>query len=448
MYAVIDIETTGLSLRTEKITEIAIYIHDGKQVIDEFTSLINPEKKIPYRITAMTGINDRMVADAPRFFEIAREIVELTDGKTIVGHNVRFDFNFIRHEFKRLGYEYKRKTICTCKMSKKAFPGRRSYGLGKLCRELNIKNHARHRASGDALATARLFEMILSVNPELVGKLPRTLNTNLNRSLIDKLPEKTGIYYFHDDQGNIIYIGKSANIKSRVLSHLSNNLSKKAVEMRYAIADISFEVTGSELIALLMESHEIKKHKPIYNRAQRRSRFNYGLYSFEDENGYINLKIMNIIDEVIPHNSYSSKTEAREHLFKLTEEYRLCQKLCGLYKTNGACFHYQIKECNGACIGKENPVEYNQRVLDAIEKYNFPRQNFFILDEGRNSEERSIIKICNSKYIGFGFVSLNGAPDNFELFNDAIKTYPDNKDVRQIIRSYLKNNRVETIIEF
>ncbi|MCF8234708.1 MAG: GIY-YIG nuclease family protein [Bacteroidales bacterium] len=438
MFAVIDVETTGLSPRSEKITEIAIYIHDGKQVVDEFSSLINPEKKIPYRITAITGISNKMVEEAPRFYEIAKQIVELTDGKVVVGHNVNFDYNFIRHEFKRLGYEYKRKTFCTCRMSKKAFPGRRSYGLGKLCRELNISNHARHRAAGDALATTRLFEMIRAVDPELAGKPPRTLNTNLNRSLIDKLPEQTGVYYFFNDKGDIIYVGKSTDIKSRVLSHLSNNMNKRAVEMRDAIADISCELTGSELIALLLESHEIKKYKPLYNRAQRRSRYNYGLYSFEDDQGYVNLKITRIVEGATPINCYGSKMEARNHLFKLVEEHRLCQKLCGLYDSQGSCFHYQIRECLGACVGEETPDAYNSRVVQAIEDYSYPCRDFFLLDHGRNPDEKAVVKIENGKYIGFGYVGCNGEEPAIELLHDCIKAYPDNKDIRQILRSYLK----------
>lgn len=440
MYAVIDVETTGLSPKTEKITEIAIYLHDGEKVVDEFVSLINPEKKIPYQITAMTGINDRMVAEAPRFYEIAKRIVELTEDKTIVGHNVNFDYNFIRHEFKSLGYEFKRTTFCTCRMSKRAFPGRRSYGLGKLCRELNIPNHARHRASGDAMATAKLFEMIRSVDPDLVGKPPRSLNTSLSRSLIDGLPEEAGVYYFHNDKGDIIYVGKSTNIKSRVLSHMSNNLNKRAVEMRDAIADISCEVTGSELIALLLESHEIKTHKPIFNRAQRRSRFNYGLYSFEDNNGFINLKITRIVEEVSPIHSYGSKMEGRKHLIMLVEEYILCQKLCGLYDTKGACFYRQIRECHGACVGEEAADEYNARVNEALEYYALPYKNFFLLDHGRTDDEKAVVKIENGKYMGFGYISLNGEDPNVEDLSDAIKHYPDNKDVRQIIRSFLRQN--------
>ena len=446
MFAVIDVETTGLSAKTEKITEIAIYLHDGEKVVDEFVSLVNPERKIPYQITAMTGINDRMVADAPKFYEIAKKIVELTEGKTIVGHNVSFDYNFIRHEFKSLGYEFRRTTFCTCRMSRRAFPGKRSYGLGKLCRELNIPNHARHRASGDALATTKLFEMIRSVDPDLVGKSPRSLNTSLSRSLIDELPEKAGVYYFHNDKGVIIYVGKSTNIKSRVLSHMSNNLNKRAIEMRDAIADISFEVTGSELIALLLESHDIKTLKPLYNRAQRRSRFNYGLYSIEDDEGYINLKITRIVDEVSPIHSYGSKMEGRNHLFRLVEEYNLCQKLCGLYDSSGACFYRQIKECQGACVGEEAAEEYNARLKEALDYYALPYKNFFLLDHGRTEDEKAVVKIENGKYMGFGFISLNGEDPSEEELSDVIKSYPDNKDVRQIIRSYIKQKASNRIL--
>jgi DNA polymerase III subunit epsilon len=448
MYAIIDVETTGLNARTEKITEIAIYIHDGEKLIDEFATLINPERKIPYQITAMTGISNQMVAEAPKFYEVAKKIIELTDGKTIVGHNVSFDYNFIRHEFKSFGYEYKRKTFCTCRNSRKAFPGKRSYGLGKLCRELNIENTARHRAAGDALATVKLFEMIRAVDPDLVGDKGRSLNTNLSRSLIDGLPQTAGVYYFYNNKADLIYVGKSTNIKSRVLSHLSNNLMKREIEMREALTDINFEETGSELLALLLESFEIKKHKPHYNRAQRRSSYNFGLYSFEDEAGYIYLKIAPIIEEVAPITSYGSKMEASNHLFKLVEEFELCQKLCGLYESQSACFHYQIKECKGACVGEEPPVEYNARLNQALGFYALPHQNFFLLDIGRNADEKAVVKVENGKYMGFGYVELCDENPSQELLHDCIKSYPDNKEVKQIIRSFIKYHPQKTIILF
>jgi len=260
MYAIVDIETTGLSPSNEKITEIAIIIHDGKKIIEEFSTLINPEKKIPYRIINLTGINNQMVEDAPKFYEVAKQIVEITDDMIVVGHNVRFDYSFIRNEFKSLGYIYERRTLDTVKLSRKLIPGRKSYGLGRLCKDLEIVNHARHRASGDAMATTKLFESLLSIdsNPESINL--NGVQTDVNRSLVKDLPSETGVYYFYDRSKELIYVGKSINIHDRILSHINNNLNSKAIEMKNLLADVSFNITGSELIALLLESHEIKKN--------------------------------------------------------------------------------------------------------------------------------------------------------------------------------------------
>ncbi|MEQ8811132.1 MAG: 3'-5' exonuclease, partial [Imperialibacter sp.] len=161
MYAIIDIETTGGNAQFSKITEIAIYVHDGSQVVDEFTTLVNPECNIPPFITKLTGITNEMVEDAPRFFEVAKKIVEITEGKIFVAHNVNFDYGFVRHEFKRLGYEFKRDTLCTVKLSRKILPGKSSYSLGNLCKSLGIEIENRHRAGGDAFATVKLIEILL-----------------------------------------------------------------------------------------------------------------------------------------------------------------------------------------------------------------------------------------------------------------------------------------------
>lgn len=438
MYAIVDIETTGLSPNTEKITEIAIIIHDGKKIIEEFNSLINPEKKIPYRIVQMTGINNQMVESAPKFYEVAKQIVELTENKIIVGHNVRFDYGFLRCEYKSLGYNYERKTIDTVKLSRKLIPGRKSYSLGKLCKDLEIENPSRHRALGDATATTSLFELLLAIdgNPEDINL--RGTQSDINKSLIEKLPNQPGVYYFYDKNNELIYVGKSVNIHDRVLSHLNNNLHKKAIEMKNKLSSVDFQLTGSELVALLLESHEIKDNQPFYNRQQKRTYFNYGLYSYVDENGYKNLKIMRLIDELNPLYTYSSLQEGKDHLSKLCEDYNLCQKLCSLYDTSGACFHYQIHACNGACVGEEEYQEYNLRVEQSLDNYQFKHQDFFIIDNGRNASENSVIKVKSGKYIGFGFVSNEDGIDNMDVLHDCIVCYKDNKEVRRIIVSYLK----------
>ncbi|MCU0456863.1 MAG: 3'-5' exonuclease, partial [Bacteroidales bacterium] len=161
MYAIVDIETTGGSARLEKITEIAIYLHDGEKVTAEYSTLVNPERNIPYFITNLTGITNEMVENAPRFCEIAKDVVQLTEGRTFVAHNARFDYSFIRQEFKSLGYNYRRNLLDTVALSRKLYPGHRSYSLGNICRDLKITITGRHRASGDALATVKLFELLL-----------------------------------------------------------------------------------------------------------------------------------------------------------------------------------------------------------------------------------------------------------------------------------------------
>lgn len=447
MYAIIDIETTGLSPGNEKITEVAIFIHDGKKVVNEFVSLVNPEKKISYRIVNITGINNRMVENAPKFYEIAKQIVEITQGCILVGHNVRFDYGFLRHEFLSFGYVYERKTIDTIKLARKLIPGKRSYSLGKLCDDLEINNNARHRAAGDALATVQLFEMFLAIDPNPENLNLRGMNVNNNIDLVSKLPEKAGVYYFYDSSKELIYVGKSVNIHDRVLSHLNNNLHKKAIEMKSRIADVRYEVTGSELLALLLESEEIKINQPRYNHAQKRTYFNYGLYSFIDENNYCNLKVMRIIDELTPICTYSSLNEAKEHVAALCEEYSLCQKLCGIYDTSGACFYYQIHKCKGACIGEESAISYNSRVEEALDNYQFKKQNFFVIDKGRHENENSVVKIQHGKYIGFGYVENCEANTSINLLDNCIINYRDNKEVRRIILSFLKKHKCK-IVEY
>ena len=448
MYAIIDVETTGLSPAGEKITEIAIILHDSKQVVDEFSSLVNPEKKIPYRITQMTGITNQMVVDAPKFYEIAKQVVELTNDKIVIGHNVNFDYSFLRHEFKSLGYDFKCKTLDTVKLSRRLIPGRKSYGLGKLCKDLGIENHARHRATGDALATTKLFELLLDIDENLEHIKTNGVKSPRNKSLVENLPRKPGVYYFYNNDNELIYVGKSINIHDRVLSHLNNNLHKRALEMKDAIADVDYNLTGNELVALLLESAEIKKYQPFYNRQQRRTFFNYGLYTFQDEGGYTNLKIGKIIDQLTPLYTYSSLQEGKEHVSNLVERFNLCQKLSGLYNTDGACFHYQIHQCEGACIGYEPAETYNSKVAQALENYHFEEESFFIVENGREENEKSIVKIERGKYIGFGFIDIAFTHDEPGLMHECISPQKDNREVRQIINTYLKKSSSAGVIPY
>jgi len=456
MYAIVDIETTGGSARLERITEIAIYLHDGEKITGEFSSLINPERNIPYFITNLTGITNEMVENAPHFYEIAKEIVELTEGRAFVAHNARFDYSFIRQEFKSLGFNYKRNILDTVSLSRKLFPGHRSYSLGNICKDLRITINGRHRAAGDALATTRLFEMLLQRDTEINGSKSRLmrntriskLNPRLNISKVDTVPDEAGIYYFYNEEGDLIYIGKSRNLQQRISTHLSNNTTSRAMEMRDLIADIYWEVTGSELIALLRESFEIKDNKPFYNRAQRRSSFQWGIYSFTDDKGYLNYRFGLIDSDDTPLSVFTSREKAKSRLVSLTEYYNLCQKLTGLYETTGSCFQYHVGICKGACCGKEPPEKYNDRALQAAEEFVFARRNFFIVDKGRNDEERSAVKVVNGKYAGFGYFNISDMGFGLSALHECIMPSPDNRDIQVILKQYLKTNRVEKIIEF
>lgn len=453
MYSIIDIETTGGSPRTERITEIAIYVFDGESIIREYSTLINPERNIPYFITGLTGITNEMVADAPKFYEVAKDIVEITEGMTFVAHNARFDYSFIRQEFKNLGFKYKRNVLDTVSLSRKLLPGHKSYSLGKLCKELNISINGRHRAEGDALATVELFRILLEAE-ETGGKglIKNTRNSKLNQRLdvavLDDLPDEAGVYYFYNEDQNLIYIGKSKNIRSRVMTHLSNNTSRRAMEMRDAIASIDWECTGNELIALLKESEEIKNKKPLYNRAQRRTGYQWGIYYFENPKGYICFEARALKEDKQLLSVFTSKERAKNKLKSIVEKYNLCQKYCGLYKASGCCFHYQVGICKGACCEEEVPAAYNRRAREAMNGFVFSSENFFLIDKGRTDEERTAVKIVNGKYRGYGFFDVNEVGFGLNAIHDAIKQAEDNRDIQIILKGYLKKNNVEKIIRF
>jgi DNA polymerase-3 subunit epsilon len=302
----------------------------------------------------------------------------------------------------------------------------------------------------------KLFEMLLEKDMEINGfrsDLIRNtriskLNPKLDLSKISIIPEEPGIYYFYNDGGELIYIGKSRNLQQRISTHLSNNTSNRAMEMRDLIADVDWDLTGSELIALLRESFEIKDNKPLFNRAQRRSGFQWGIYSCTDKNGYINFRYLPVSSGENPLSVFTSRERARSKLESMTETYNLCQKLAGLYESEGPCFHYHVGICKGACCGKELPAEYNERAGKASEEFVFSRRNFFIIDKGRNNQEKSAVKVINGKYAGYGYFNINDMGFGLTAIHDCILSSPDNRDIQVILKQYLRSNRVEKIIEF
>ncbi len=455
MYAILDIETTGGSARFEKITEIAIYIHDGQKVVKEYSTLINPEKVIPYFITRLTGIDNDMVENAPKFYEVAKEIIELTEGRIIVAHNAAFDYSFIREEYKSLGYNFHRNLLCTVRLSRVIIPGYESYSLGKLCSDLDIGNNTRHRAAGDAMATVQLFDLLLQKDRD--GHITKAITADavalklppyLAKETLDNIPEETGVYYFYNEKKDIIYIGKSNNIRKQVLNHFSEKNHNKALKMKNEVCNITFEITGSELIALLLESDEIKKHKPRYNRAQRNAYFNFGIFHSYNEEGYITLWAGRIDEGNEPLARGLNMEELRNTLHEKAELHRLCQKLCGLYDHSGACFQHSVGMCKGACVGKEPPEEYNKRVMQLMRAWRYKHQNFLIISQGRVFNEKSVVAVEGGKYLGFGYVENDFQVTNPEQLKFFINRYSDNRDVHTIIRTHLRKNVNAKIVTY
>ncbi len=421
-------------------------------MVDKFISLVNPERDIQPFVVNLTGINSNMLKTAPKFYEVAKRIVEITEDCIIVAHNSEFDYRILRTEFKRLGYGFKRETLCTVELSKQLIPDQPSYSLGKLTRSLGIPVSDRHRANGDAMATVKLFKILLTKDLDKYiiknnikkAVAERRLNPN-HKTIIDALPAVTGVYYIHDADGKIIYIGKSKNIKHRINQHLTDK-SRKSKKIQLQVASVTYETTGSELVALLKESEEIKRNKPIHNRALRRNIFTHALYSYQDTSGYTILYIDIANGEKRPIITFTNRQSAKSFMFKIVEDYNLCQKLTGLYPTKHSCFNYTIKQCAGACIEEEPASSYNKRVQQLIEKYSYDNKDMLIIDKGRDIDERSVIYIQNGIFQGLGFFDLNYQITNIEVLQSIITPMENNRDTQHIIQSYLRRNKhVKTI---
>ncbi|MEE4247949.1 MAG: exonuclease domain-containing protein [Kangiellaceae bacterium] len=445
-------ETTGGKYNEEGITEIAIYQFDGHKVTDQFISLVNPEREIQPFVVNLTGINNNMLRNAPKFYEVAKRIVEITEDCIIVAHNADFDYRILKTEFSRLGFPFKRKTLCTVELSQQLIPDMESYSLGKLTRALGIPVSDRHRANGDAMATVKLFKMLLSkdtdkkiikgaVKVEKKSKLAPNL-----KDIIEELPSDTGVYYIHDENGDIIYIGKSNNIRKRVTQHFTNKNSKSK-KIQVQVAAVTYEKTGSELIALLKESEEIKTNKPVLNRTLKRNQFSQGLYSFIDDNGYINLRINQIKKGVMPITTFTNRRSGISFMNKMVEIYELCNKLCGLEKSHSSCFNHEIEECKGACIADETPKTYNRRVEALIDKYSYENKDMILIDRGRDIDERSVVLIADGVFKGIGFFDLNYQINNRDILESLITPMGNNRDTQHIIQSYMRKNRKLKIVD-
>ena len=444
MYTVVDIETTGNGIHGNRITEIALFNIEGDTIVDSFSSLVNPECEIPPFITGLTGITTAMVRRAPLFSELAPRIRELTRDRVFIAHSVNFDYPIVQQEFRRCGLDFVRKKLCTVRLARKVFPGLRSYSLGKLCSSLQIPLQDRHRAAGDARATALLFQRILEM-PDGPGTIDRFLNArsqeatlppHLPRKVLLGLPEAPGIYFFRDRKGEIIYVGKAINLKKRVLGHFYDS-SEKERQLCRATADIDFERSGSDLLALLMEAAAIKKYFPVFNRAQKVVRPSFGLFSYTDQAGIEHLAINRIRKGQQSLKVFYRQDEARLFLEQLCSDFRLCAKYCHLQDGVETCSHFRVPSCDGVCRGTEEVDRYNLRVREARVSITQQPTQLFIREKGRESGEEAFIWIENGNYRGYGFIPQEctvSTPDDVEPYLIHQHAYPE---TGRILESYL-----------
>ncbi len=458
LYAIIDVETTGGQPHNDKIIEIAVVLHDGQKVIDKYESLVDPERSIPPTITRLTGISNEMVANAPKFYEIAKKLIELTEEAVFVAHNVRFDYNFVKEEYRRLGYVFTKKQLCTVRLSRQTFPGLASYSLGNLITHFKIQVSDRHRAMADTYATTILFEKILANNADLtsatnlmtLGVKESRLPHNLSIEKLSAIPDECGVYYFHNQAGDVIYVGKSKNIRRRIAEHFADH-TEKASKLQQKVADVSYELLGSELIALIHEDVEIKRIKPEINKAQRKEYYPYSIQHYLDPQGYIrfdvaknvqsNRKKLNLLGE------YARLPDAKNRIKQVKYKYNLCANLCGLEYGTTACFDYKVDQCLGACCQKESFLEYNARAQEAILTLSRNLEgSFLIIEAGRTIGEKGVIWVHEGNYAGHSFVA-----DDVQLsaanLSAQVKKASTTPDIHRIIYRYLNDQKKVKIIK-
>ncbi|MXN91722.1 DNA polymerase III subunit epsilon [Flavobacterium sp. Sd200] len=437
-YAVVDIETTGGNASGSRITEIAIIIHDGVQVLERYETLVNPQKEIPLPIFALTGISNDMVRDAPLFDDIADKVLELLTGRVFVAHNVNFDHSFVRHELSLAGLKWTAKhKLCTVRAARKIRPGLRSYSLGNLCQSLDIILENRHRAGGDADATAILLSLLLQWDDEgiieaMVKKTSQDqrLPPNLPPEDFDALPEKPGVYYFYSQENKVVYVGKAKNLKKRVAQHFSGHkITPQRQNFLRDIYGVSFEICASEFMALLLECCEIKKLWPIHNRALKKFDPKFGLYEYEARNGYKYLAV----GKLLKQQSYV------EMFHSLHDGVNLLLKLAGQFTIDYRFIHYGTSSAE--VVVKDTAAlpdadHHNDAVNRALDFLEASRPTYAIVDKGRSRDERSCVWVEKGHFYGMGYIGSDMALTEISEIKEYVTPYSSNGYIMQLINAY------------
>lgn len=434
MYTIIDIETTGGNNKTGRITEIAAFLHNGEKLIDKFSTLINPGIPIPPFIKNLTGITDEMVASAPTFAEISTELNRFTANAIFVAHNAGFDYGFIKEEYRRIGKDFKRKTLCTVRLSRRSFPDLKSYSLGKITAELDIKLNGAHRAEADALATVKLFEKIIDRHSEIglfdayfgVPDLSHVDSPLINRAHLDSIADEYGVARFYDRDGNLIYAKRGAELLTSICAKLKFNASNNQNAFLKEVYRIEANITISPLLAQLVEVNDVLENNPKYNHGRFSMRISHGLFFRTNKSG-----TYAILDKIKAHDDpkmvFGSFFEGLEYLKKVAHQRNF--ELLGVNQNSDT--------------KRKVPVEVHSdgRPLEWI----LPRNTMVVLDEASHVNERVALFVKDGIPRGYSIVDIG---QSFTDFDDSTLTYRfgDYPELEMVLRKYIAKGRYEKII--
>lgn len=451
-YAFVDLETTGGNPLNDRIIDIGVLLVDDDEITSEWQSLINPNCSISPFITQITGISNGDVIDAPQFSDIADHLSDLITNRIFVAHNVRFDYSFIKHEFSRININISLIQLCTVKLSRKLYPQYRSHSLDSLINRFSLPVEQRHRALPDTKAMYSFYKKALNdhgneIVDQTISSIIRhpSLPSKVPDKVIQSLPNVPGIYIFYNQEGTPLYVGKSINIKDRVLSHFYDDLeSSKELHLKEETSYIDTQICAGELEALITESRLIKELMPIYNHQLRYIRGVWIAEITSDSQGYNNLSITNTSSFTYTDRSKiavisRSKRQLTNSIREICETYELCPKRCGIEKGRGSCFSYHLGKCHGSCIEEETPAQYNRRFHDAFSRTSllqWPFPGAVVIHEYNQYSDMHAYHIIDK----WSLLRTFRVEDELETFSASEQIdYSINLDEYKILSKYIAN---------
>jgi DNA polymerase III subunit epsilon len=455
--AIVDVETTGGQPPRDRIIEIGIALVDHGRLTHTYSHLINPQTWISPFITQLTGITPETLENQPTFKDLASDIFPRLHNRLFVAHNARFDLSFIRSEFNRLNYTFTPRHLDSARLSRSLFPQFKSHSLDSLIHHFRLTVSNRHRALGDSLAIWDFFQKLGYVNTETLHQSIKLLTRrpalpkHLSVEVINSLPTSPGVYIFKNRDGFPLYIGKSINLKDRILSHFYADLdSSRERAIKDELTTIDLIPAAGDLEAQLIESQLVKDLQPIYNQKLRLTHEFIGLSLAEDNRHYLTAQLIHL-HQLPPHlhhlyGLYKGKKQALSALQQLATDHSLCSKLLGLESTKRACFGYHLGQCRGACVGKESPARYNLRLLKALGPKKFldwPFTGPIAIKESNEVNGRTVTHVFNHWH-HLGTYSEDDSPQDFSPGVKAVRT-PGvksslNLDVYKILHRYLQQH--------